>query len=49
MHDRATLRRAAAAWIMAGTAALALGALAAPVHAQAWAYPTFQQSHVVDR
>jgi len=41
MHDRAMLRRAATALIMVGTAALALGAFAAPVHAQAWAYRAF--------
>ncbi len=49
MHDFATVRRAATALITVGLAAAGLVALAAPAEAQAWAYPAFQQSHVVDR
>ncbi len=49
MHDFATVRRAATALITAGLTAAALVALAVPAEAQAWAYPAFQQSHVVDR
>lgn len=49
MHDFATVRRAATALITAGLTAAGLVALAAPAEAQAWAYPAFQQSHVVDR
>lgn len=49
MHDRATLRRAATALITTCAAALLLGTLAIPARAQAWDYPSFQQSHVVDR
>lgn len=49
MHDFSTVRRAATALITAGLTAAGLAALAAPAQAQAWAYPTFQQSHVVDR
>jgi hypothetical protein len=43
------VRRAATALITVGLAAAGLVALAAPAEAQAWAYPAFQQSHVVDR
>jgi hypothetical protein len=49
MQDFATVRRAATALITAGLTAAGLVALAAPAQAQAWAYPAFQQSHVVDR
>jgi hypothetical protein len=49
MHDFTTVRRAATALITAGLTAAGLAVLANPAQAQAWAYPSFQQSHVVDR
>ena len=49
MHDLATVRRAATALITAALTAAGLFTLATPAQAQAWAYPAFQQSHVVDR
>lgn len=49
MHDLATVRRAATALITAALTAAGLVTLATPAQAQAWAYPSFQQSHVVDR
>ncbi|SRR5579863_273990 len=49
MPDFATVRRAATALITAGLTMAGFVALAAPAQAQAWAYPAFQQSHVVDR
>jgi hypothetical protein len=49
MPDLATVRRAATALITAGLTVAGFVALAAPAQAQAWAYPAFQQSHVVDR
>jgi hypothetical protein len=49
MHDRAILRRAATAMMTAGTTVVLVAILATPAAAQAWDYPSFQQSHVVNR
>ena len=49
MHLFSPVRRTATALITAGLTAAGFVVLAAPVQGQAWAYPSFQQSHVVDR
>jgi hypothetical protein len=49
MHLFVPVRRAATALITAAIVAAGFVAFAVPAQAQAWAYPAFQQSHVVDR
>jgi hypothetical protein len=49
MHLFAPVRRTATVLITAGIGAAGFVGLATPAQAQAWAYPSFQQSHVVDR
>jgi hypothetical protein len=49
MHHRAGWRRAASALAAAAIVAVLLATLAPIARAQAWNYPSFQQSHVVNR
>ena len=49
MHDRAGQRRGVTALATAVTTGMMLSTVAPTARAQAWDYPSFQQSHVVNR